>query len=197
MHRRQGGSASDAAAGDLMPDSDYERAVADCVVRSMSEVSSLVTMRESPDADLLLVNGSHVGLEIVGLIDPGPLAAKRLMESAREAIERELEARGICEYVEVIFELAEILAEINMGVGRDWLRNLPRLMAALLAECRDARIEKSTLEAYGVTGVAYVERKPHTRSVVGRGYRQWTNPEQTLAHATLKNKHEKLDQYRI
>ena len=40
----------------------FEKAVTECVVRSVPEVS-LCAMRDAPDADLLHRDGHHVGLE--------------------------------------------------------------------------------------------------------------------------------------
>jgi hypothetical protein len=173
----------------------FEKGVAECVVRSVEEVS-LHTMRDAPDADLLHIEGFHVGLEIVRTVDERYLNTKKRLQEATEAIRRELEDQEIRGGFTVYFDLVAMSSNLDRAARRAWNRDVPKRIAAFFASGGEANVEHVQLQPYGITHIARIERRPASHTSVGDGWRSSTRPGETLADIALANKHHRLCHYR-
>jgi hypothetical protein len=168
----------------------YEKSVAECVVSSLPNVT-LVTMRESPDADLLHADGFHIGLEIVETVDPRPLHLGKRLQAASDAIRGALEAEGQAGAYWIYYDLDEMGENI-----RQWNRDVPRRLAKFLRDANLRRVEAAELQAQAIPGVASIEIEPGDQTFVGVGWRTVTAVGNTLADIALASKDAKLTKYR-
>ena len=167
----------------------FEEAAVGCVVRCAGDVS-LHEMRESPDADLLHQEGFHIGLEVVRTVDQRIPDTKRRLDAATEAIQRDLDSRGIRGHVTVYFDVDEVVSDPSVR-----LRELPAQLANFLESRSDALAERALLQACGIRGVARIERSPASNTWVYCGM-HLRGSGGTLAAITLEKKHERLRYYR-
>jgi len=147
-------------------------------------------MREAPDADLLHEQGFHVGVEVVETVDQSYLDARRRLEETTEAVQAELEIRGILGQIHVFFEVNEILS--TPPAQR---RRVPKQIAGFLDGHSGATFETPELKAVGVQCVARIERTAAPKTVVYQGWRS-RSLNGSLAAICLQKKDERLRHYR-
>jgi hypothetical protein len=176
------------------PDAQFERAVVDCVVRSVGDVS-LDQMRESPDADLLDKSGHHVGLEIVRPADHKGVDASKRIQAATKEVRQQLDDQEVLVTLHVVFDLADMGAGAE-SVHRTWRREIPVKIANFVRSHPDGRFDEKTLKANGITRIASVEWKRASKAFVGYGWRSFTRRGATLVDICLAKKHERLHYYR-
>lgn len=175
----------------------FERAVAECVVASIPEVT-LHEMRDAPDVDLLHDLGYHVGMEVVSTVDQRIPETRRRLVASTEAIRQALEEKRVLGTFRVCFDLAEMSPKVDVATRRAWDRHVPGRIAEFFASREGAgTFEESDLLSHGITGVASIERWMKDLTSVAYGFRfSAAALEGTLADIALANKHRKLVGYR-
>jgi hypothetical protein len=132
----------------------------------------------------------HLGVEVVQTVDQSYLDAKRRMEETTESVRAELESRGICGYIQICFDVNEILS--TPPAQR---RRVPKQIAAFLDGHQGTNFETPELKADGVQCVARIERMAAPKTVVHRGWRS-QSLNGSLAAICLQKKDERLRHYR-
>jgi len=175
------------------PDAGFERAVVDCVVRSVPDVS-LDQMRESPDADLLHKHGYHVGLEIVRSVDQMWLDTNGRLQAATREIQQYMAEQQLRVSIDIYFDLDEMDPERCPSPDRAWHRATPAKIAALVRTSADGRVDTGALKARGIMRIARIEWSQAPNLFVGCGW--YSRRGATLVGTCLERKHERLRYYR-
>jgi|GEM_PF-5124029 len=173
--------------------SAFETRVAELVAAAVAEIVH-VDMRDRPDADLTHVDGRHVGLEIVCTVDQIVAFGEKRMIEARDQVELALQAANVTGRFLISFDLLAI-GDGNGRSFRKWLNATTKALVNLLGSPSATKIEQPTLEASGISRIAYIECKAQETLSVGRGSIQHFTPGQSVAEQRLRGKDELLTDY--
>jgi hypothetical protein len=174
---------------------EKERAAAACVAAAVDGMS-LHEMREAPDADLVHVDGYHVGLEIVRTEDPRPLHLRQRMEACSKLLFGALQAAGLKGVFRPYYDVASMSESMERPQKRAWDRDVPGRLVGVVAARGAVALESALLAAHGISCVAHIEVESADRLFVGVGWQLSTKRGETLAELALANKHVKLAAYR-
>lgn len=171
-----------------------EEEVANLVAREFPELA-VCQMRESPDVDLVHVDGYHVGLEIVRAVDEQSLSMRELIRGVCRSVQRHFEHNRVSGAFTLYFDLAEV----SVATGRQqWKKRLPAKLSEFLAMNNEPKFEMLELKRQGIERLARVERRVSTGTQVAMG---WSSSvarfENTLVAIALAAKHELLPKYRL
>lgn len=173
----------------------FERAVTECVVRSVPEVS-LCAMRDAPDADLLHRDGHHVGLEVVSAVHQEYLDTDVRIHAAVDDLRRQLNQQGIRVFLSARFDIGEVDAQTCLAARKTWQRDVPARVATLVQSIDRGCAEESVLRKLGITLIVHLEWSPSTSLTVMPGRRWFSRSGARPVEVCLAKKHEKLRQYR-
>lgn len=170
-----------------------EIAAIECVLRAINGATLVDAERESPDADLLVADGFHVGVEVVQIVDPRPLHLRQRLAAASEAIRVELVRQNITGIYQMYYNLDE------MGENmKAWSRDVPKQLAQFLKVRNSvSQIQDSDLRVQQIPGIAHIEIEHADRTFVGVGWSTGRRERLTLADITLAKKDVKLAEYRL
>lgn len=153
----------------------------------------LVTMRESPDAELTSPRGESIGLEVVSVVDQAFLDSRRRLVETTEAIEQALIEGGLQSYVSIGFDL-QAFGIADYGSHKKWLNGLN--LSRVLNNEPSGRVEQDALQNAGIERIAWVSWRPSESPGVSWGYLRRTEPGMTLVDLCLAKKDEKLTKYK-
>ena len=177
----------------LMPETrDHEKAAAEAVVSSFSEVS-LHAMRDRPDVDLLHRDGFHIGMELVRTVDERERSLHARFVETCTLIKCELEAQSIQGAFWIYYDVQEMFNDANK---RAWKRSVPKKIANFFKARGPGNVEAAELVGSGITCIASIEVKEAVQTFVGCGWRTVTERGDTLAETVLARKNQKLASYR-
>lgn len=173
----------------------FEKAVTECVVRSVPEVS-LSAMRDAPDADLLHRDGYHVGLEIVSAVHQEYLDTDVRIRAATDELRSQLDRQGVRAFLNARFDIAEVDAQTSLAARKAWQRDVPARVAKLVQSIDRGCADESLLRKLGITLIVHLEWSPSTSLTVMPGRRWFNRAGARPVDDCLAKKHEKLRQYR-
>ena len=196
MTERSGEAMLEPMAGDAAENkARFEKAVTECVVRCVPEVS-LCVMRDAPDADLLHQDGHHVGLEVVSAIHQEYLDTDVPIRAAIDELRRQLGQRGVRAFLSARFDIAEVDAQTSRAARKAWQRDVPARVATLVQSIDRGCAEESVLRKLGISLIVHLEWSPSTSLTVMPGRRWFGRSGASPVEVCLAKKHGKLRQYR-
>jgi hypothetical protein len=145
----------------------FEAVAAECVAQAAGGYRVLETPDEPPDAELLRADGYRVGLEVVSVHQELFLETRERVKGAAARIEAVLRERELCTFVDVYFDLHEIVEDRGTAY-RKWLAVMPERVASVVHLQPHGRAQREALRAAGIERVAHLEWKRSSRSAGSR-----------------------------